>query len=170
MLKNAGSGGFLGVIMRKLAIALALILAGISAAQAVDPTAASAEQFLRGLYAKYTHNGKPTPFVYPDAKTIADADMMALLKHDRDKSNGEVGAMDSDPICRCQDWEAIKVKSLTVTMQSASAANADVTISDLGDVQKIHYALIWTKDGWRIHDIGAKDEPSLVTYLKTYKY
>lgn len=157
--------------MRKLVIAVSCFLvAGMSIAQAGGPTAASAEQFLRGLYAKYTPKGKPTAFDYPDAKTIADPDMVALLKRDHDKSNGEVGAMDSDPICRCQDWEAIKVKSLIVTMQGASAANADVTISDLGDTQKIHYALIWTKDGWRIHDIGAKDEPSLITYLKTYKY
>jgi Protein of unknown function (DUF3828) len=147
-----------------------ILAAGVSAAQAAEPTAASAEQFVRGLYANYTHNGKPTPFVYPDAKSIADPNMMALLKRDRDKSNGEVGAMDSDPICRCQDWEAIKVTSVHVTMEGASAANADVTMSDMGDVQKIHYSLAWTKDGWRIHDIGAKDEPSLLSYLKTYKY
>jgi hypothetical protein len=147
-----------------------LFAAGLSASWAAEPTAASAEQFLRGLYAKYVHNGKPSPFVYPDAKNIADPGMMALLKNDHDKSKGEVGAMDSDPICRCQDWEAIKVTSVHVTMQGASAANADVTFSDMGDVQKIHYALVWTKDGWRIHDIGDKDEPSLIAYLKTYKY
>src|SRR5437868_14915519 len=149
--------------MRKPVFTLAMLLvSGLSAAAAGEPNAASAEQFLRGLYAKYTHNGKPTPFVYPDARTIADADIMALLKRDHDRSNGEVGAMDSDPVCRCQDWEAIKVTAVHVTMQGANAASADVTFSDMGDVQKIHYALVWTKDGWRIHDIGAKDEPSLV--------
>jgi hypothetical protein len=148
------------------------LAAGLSTAMAAAPvaSAASAEQFLRGLYAKYVHNGKPTAFVYPDAKTIADAGMMALLKNDQVKSNGEVGAMDSDPVCRCQDWESIKVTALKVTMQGADAAAADVTISDLGDVQKIHYSLVWTKDGWRIHDIGAKDEPSLIAYLRNYKY
>jgi hypothetical protein len=157
--------------MRKLAIAVAcLTLAGASAAQAAEPTAASAELFLRGLYAKYVPNGKPTPFIYPDARTIADSGMMALLKQDQDKSKGEVGAMDGDPICQCQDWEVLKVTSLHVTMQGANAASADVAISDSGEVQKIHYALVWVKGGWRIHDIGTKDEPSLVTYLKTYKY
>ena len=157
--------------MRKSAFILAMFVGlGLSAATAADPNAASAEQFLRGLYAKYTHNGKPTPFVYPDARTIADANMMALLKRDRDKSNGEVGAMDSDPVCRCQDWEAIKVTAVHVTMQGMNAAAADLTFSDLGDVQKLHYSLVWTKDGWRIHDIGAKDEPSLIAYLRNYKY
>ena len=157
--------------MRRLAIAISCILtAGISAAQAAEPSAASAEQFLRGLYAKYVRNGKPTPFVYPDARNIADPAMMALLKNDRDKSNGEVGAMDSDPICDCQDWDVITVTSVHVTMQGANAATADLAISDWGDIHKFRYALVWTKDGWRIHDIGTKDTPSLVTYLKTYKY
>ena len=157
--------------MRKAAFILATFLGwGLSAAMAGEPNAASAEQFLRGLYAKYTHNRKPTPFVYPDARTIADANMMALLKRDRDKSNGEVGAMDSDPVCRCQDWEAIKVTALQVALQGANAASADVTFSDMGEVQKVHYSLAWTKDGWRIHDIGTGDEPSLIAYLRNYKY
>ncbi|HTT96832.1 MAG TPA: DUF3828 domain-containing protein [Rhizomicrobium sp.] len=156
--------------MRFLALATAGLFLASTAAQAADPTPASAEQFLRGLYAKYIPNGKPTPFVYPDAKTIADPAMMALLKRDRDKSNGEVGAMDSDPICNCQDWGSIKVTSVQVTMRGKDEANADVTFKDLGEVEKIQFALVWTKDAWRIHDIGDKDTPSLVTYLKTYKY
>jgi opacity protein-like surface antigen len=156
--------------MRKLTFTAAYLLLGAAAAQAADATAASAERFLRGLYAQYTANGKPTPFLYPDARNIADPAMMALLKRDRDKANGEVGAMDSDPICRCQDWESIKVKSVQVTMLGENAATADVTMSDMGDTQKIHYSLVWTKDGWRIHDISTKDQPSLVAYLRTYKY
>jgi len=156
----------------KIFAPLFLSLAGTLAVQAAAPAAspASAEQFLRGLYAKYTRNGKPTAFVYPDARTIADAPMMALLKNDQVKSNGEVGAMDSDPVCRCQDWESIKVTSLHVAMQGPSAAGADVSISDGGEIQKIHFSLVWTKDGWRIHDIGTTDEPSLVAYLRNYKY
>jgi len=149
---------------------LCLSAAGISCTRAAAPSAATAEQFLRGLYAKYTPNGKPTPFVYPDAKGIVDSAMLALLKNDRDKSNGEVGAMDSDPICRCQDWNALKVTALRVAMQGANAAAADVAISDDGDVQKIHFSLVWMKDGWRIRDIGTGDEPSLAAYLRNYKY
>lgn len=156
--------------MRALSFALtALLAAPGSAAFAAGPSARSAEQFLREIYAKYTHDGKPVAFVYPNARTIADAGMLALLKRDQEMSKGEVGAMDSDPICRCQDWNAIKVTSLHVAARGA-AADADVTIADGDDVQKIHYALVWTKDGWRIHDIGAKDEPSLIAYLRSYKY
>lgn len=148
----------------------ALLCLFVATPVAAEPSAASAEQFVRGLYAQYTPHGKPVPFVYPDAKTMADPAMMALLKHDRDASNGEVGAMDSDPICRCQDWNAIKVVSVHVTMPGKDAAAADVAFSDDGEVQKVHFALVWTSGGWRIHDIGAKDEPSLAAYLRGYKY
>ena len=144
----------------------------MSSAQAAAPapSAASAEQFLRGLYAKYTTNGKPTPFVYPDAKNIVDAQMLALLKHDQDKSQGEVGAMDGDPVCNCQDWDGLKITSLRTAVQGNNAATADVAFTNAGSSEKIHFALVWANGSWRIHDIGTKDQPSLVAYLKTYKY
>jgi len=147
---------------------LCLSLAAASAAPVAST--ATAEQFLRGLYAKYTPHGKPIPFVYPEAKAIVDPAMLALLKRDQDKSDAEVGAMDSDPVCRCQDWDAIKVTALRVAMQGSSAAAADVTIADSGEVQNVHFALVWLDGGWRIHDIGTKDEPSLAAYLRNYKY
>lgn len=147
------------------------LLCTFAAAPAVaDPSAASAEKFVRGLYAQYTPHGKPVAFDYPDAKVMVDPAMLALLKHDRDASKGEVGAMDSDPICRCQDWTALKLVSVHVTMPAKDAAAADVVFSDDGEVQKVHFALVWTSGGWRIHDIAAKDEPSLAGYLRNYKY
>jgi hypothetical protein len=157
--------------MHKRAIALSgVLMIGFSAAQAAEPTAASAEQFLRGLYEKYAPNGNPTPFVYPDAKTIADPDMLALLKRDRDKCKGEICAMDSDPVCDCQGWDGLKVVSLRVAANGGNAASADVVFTNTGFKHNAHFSLVWTKDGWRIHDIGTKDQPSLNTYLKTYKY
>jgi hypothetical protein len=155
--------------MTRLLVSALLCLFAATPAMA-EPSAASAEQFLRGLYAQYKPHGKPVAFVYPDAKTIADPALMALLKHDQDASKGEVGAMDSDPVCNCQDWTAIKVVSVHVTMPAKDAAAADLVFSDNGEVEKIHFALVWTSGGWRIHDIGAKDTPSLVGYLRDYKY
>jgi hypothetical protein len=161
-----------GDSMKAYAVAGAICLCAISSSYAAAPvaSAASAEQFVRGLYAKYTPNGKPTPFAYPDAKNIVDAQMLALLKKDQDKSNGEVGAMDGDPVCNCQDWDKLKVTSLHTAMQGNGAATAEVAFINAGSSEKIHFSLVWMNGGWRIHDIGTKDQPSLVTYLKTYKY
>jgi len=156
-------------MMTRIIVSALLCLFAVTPVTA-DPSAASAEQFLRGLYAQYKPHGKPVAFVYPDAKGMVDPAMLAMLKHDKDASKGEVGAMDSDPICRCQDWTAIKVVSVHVTMSGKDAAAADLAFSDDGQVEKVHFALVWTSGGWRIHDIGAKDEPSLAGYLRNYKY
>jgi hypothetical protein len=147
----------------------ALLLLAVTPAWAA-PSAASAEQFLRGLYANYKPHGKPVSFVYPDAKGLVDPAMLALLKHDKVKSKGEVGAMDSDPVCNCQDWGTLKVTSLKVTMSGDSAASADVTFKNLDDVENMRFSLVYLDGGWRIHDISTKDTPSLAAYLRDYKY
>lgn len=158
--------------MKAYAAVWAICLCAMYSSYAAVPVASagSAEQFIRGLYAKYTPNGKPIPFVYPDAKNIVDAQMLALLKNDQDKSKGEVGAMDGDPVCNCQDWGGLKITALRATMQGNNTATADVAFTNAGSSEKIHFSLVWVNGGWRIHDIGTKDQPSLVTYLKTYKY
>ncbi|HEX4860228.1 MAG TPA: DUF3828 domain-containing protein [Rhizomicrobium sp.] len=147
----------------------ALLLLAVTPSSAAPPTV-TPEQFLRGLYAKYVPHGKPVAFVYPDAKNIVDPAMLKLLKHDRDMSKGEVGAMDGDPICNCQDWGTLKVTTLKVTMSGDSAASADVTFKDLGDVQNMRFSLVVVDGDWRIHDISTKDTPSLAAYLRDYKY
>jgi hypothetical protein len=156
--------------MRFAACAVLLLAAAPSwAAPAAAPTAASAEQFLRGLYAQYKPHGKPVAFDYPDAKAIVDPAMLKLIKRDHDMAKGEVGAIDSDPICNCQDWGTLQVVSLKVTMSGAAAATADVTFKDLGDTQKMHFSLVVVDGAWRIHDISTKDTPSLADYLRNYK-
>ena len=150
---------------------LGLTVAGILFVNAATPTAsaASAEQFLRGLYAAYGRNN-PTPFIYPEAKNIVDTAMFALLEIDHSKAKGEIGALDFDPVCRCQGWDALKVISLQATMQSNNTASADVLFTNTGSDQKVHFSLVWMHGSWRIHDIGTDDQPSLVAYLRDYKY
>src|SRR6202789_2715048 len=127
----------------KLRFAVSALLLLAATPSFADPTPASAEQFLRGLYANYKPHGKSVSFVYPDAKTIVDPAMLKLLKHDQTMSRGEVGAMDSDPVCNCQDWGTLKVTSLKVTMSGASAASADVTFKNLDDVQNMRFSLVY---------------------------
>ncbi len=156
-------------MMTRILVSALLCLFAVTPSWAAAP-AVSPEQFLRGLFAKYKPHGKPVAFDYPDAKSIVDPAMLKLLKHDRDMSKGEVGAMDSDPICSCQDYDAIKVMSLKVTMSGDSAASADVTFKNFGDVQNARFSLVAVDGGWRIHDISTKDTPSLAGYLRSYKY
>ena len=150
--------------------ALCLSIAGVSAAQAAPvASAATAEQFLRGLYAKYTPNGKPIPFVYPDAKGIVDPTMLACSSTTRTSRT---------PRSAQSIRSGVPLPGLECAQDHLAARNdvkqrpaaADVAISDDGHVERVHFTLVWLNGGWRIHDIGTKDEPSLVAYLRDYKY
>jgi hypothetical protein len=148
----------------------AAILLFVGSAKAT-PIEASPRAFLERLYSAYTPKGKGNDFAYPDARTIVDASLLALLHRDQIKSNGEVGAMDSDPICQCQDWESFRVLSLQTQMDGAGRASGDVTfMPDPKDTQKVHFDLVRENGAWKIHDLSSKDTPSLQAYLRDYKY
>lgn len=145
------------------------IVVGASAGPAMSDTG---EQFVRALYAKYVPHGNPTAFDYPDAGAIVDATMLRALQRDNKMAKGEVGAIDSDPLCQCQDWERLKILSLHVAQTRPDASVAQVTFTDSMDhrVDKLKLELVRINGRWKIHDIGSKETPSLLEYLRTYKY
>jgi hypothetical protein len=156
----------------RLAMAMLSILmlpcAGI-AAQTDSP-----ENFLRHLYAQYAPGKKPIAFDYPDAASIVDASLLALLRHDQEAAKGEVGALDSDPVCQCQDWEALKIVALSVQPAGANHTTASVTFDNGTGHEKwsqtVRFDLVRVGAAWKIHDIGSKDAASLQGLLRAAKY
>jgi hypothetical protein len=156
-------------IARRLC-SFAAILLFTGSAQAAT-IADSPHAFLERLYSAYTPKGKGNDFAYPEARAIVDESLMALLHRDQIKSKGEVGAMDSDPICQCQDWESFKVLSMHAQMTSADRASGDVTfMPDPKDTENVHFDLIRENGAWKIHDLSWHGTPSLQAYLRNYKY
>jgi hypothetical protein len=145
--------------------------AATNTAAATTPTAtgsdaADVKAFLDGIYAHYQTNKDPIfqPF-NGNAKEVLDADTIALFKADQKVLNGQgVGAIDGDWLCDCQDFESI---TATITVQSASATEAKATSDfhdtppDGGTPKHDTFDLVKTPAGWRIHDIGTADQPSL---------
>lgn len=156
-------------IARRLCLFAAIpLFAGVTQA---TPIEASPRAFLERLYSAYTPRGKGNDFSYPGARDIVDAPLLALLHRDQIKSKGEVGAMDSDPICQCQDWESFKVLSMHTQTSGAARASGDVTfMPDTKDTEKVHFELVRENGAWKIHDISTHDTPSLQAYLRNYKY
>jgi hypothetical protein len=139
----------------------------------VEATAeADAKAFLEGVYAHYktSKNNNFQPFD-GNAKEVLDADLIALFKADQKVLKGEVGAIDSDWLCDCQDFESI---AATVSILSATPTEAKATVEFhdtqmTGDDAKPRhdtFDLVKTPDGWRIHDMGTADEPSLRKVLQ----
>ena len=70
---------------------------------------ASAEQFLRKVYASYASDGPGVPNDTLKEEDVYDASLIALMAADQDAADGEVGYLDGDPLCDCQDWGDIKI-------------------------------------------------------------
>jgi hypothetical protein len=145
--------------------------AAAPAAAPASGDAADAKAFLDGLYAHYKVS-KDNTFAPFDANQtdVLDPDTIALMKADEKALNGELGDIDGDWLCDCQDFESI---SATVTVQSATPTEAKATADfrdsmdgPTGKAKHDTFDLVKTPAGWRIHDMGTADQPSLRKVLQ----
>jgi hypothetical protein len=129
-----------------------------------SPDAAAVEAFLDGVYAHYKSSDSGGVTWSPLDAKVFDADLVKLMAADTKALKGEVGVMDGDWLCDCQDWGSI---AATVTVSSASPTEAkavavfqDTQIKDAA-ASRNAFDLVKTPDGWRIHDMGTTSDPSL---------
>ena len=80
---------------------------------AVDP---AAEVFVRDLYAHYsTATSDFSPLFQPDAGKYFSSGILALKRADEKRTpKGDEGAIGADPICACQDYDGLTLKSLAL--------------------------------------------------------
>ena len=150
-------------------IALAAGAACVVAAstQALGATDPGPQAFLAGLYAHYPVAGKAHPFdpVGARASQVFDAPLVALIRRDQRNAKGEVGALDGDPLCDCQDDGGMTWKIGKVVSQGADGATAQVRLTfpetPKPRIDGLTISLVKTPAGWRIHDIASIDTPSL---------
>jgi len=85
----------------------------------------------------------------------------------KDSAGGEVGYLDGDPLCDCQDFLGVKPRIESVQATGRDAADARVVL-DFGtaDVRMVTLHLVLTKSGWRVADVATKEEPSLLAALR----
>lgn len=133
--------------------------------------AASAKMFLENVYRHYQggyrNNASGIDFGGPGAHLYFDRSLLALVKADV-KANGpdNVGAIDADPICGCQDWDGIWDLKIEVQMETPQRARANVSFS-LSDpkthptdaTRKLEITLVSEHGKWRIYDIVDRSDP-----------
>jgi hypothetical protein len=141
------------------------------AAEAAGPDAAAARAFLESLYAHYkTNTSSDTTWAPMDAniKEVFDDDMAGLMAADTKALKGELGEIDGDWLCDCQDWGSL-VATVTVTEASPTAAKAIAVFHDTEvkdePPRRDSFDLVKTPAGWRIHDMGTQQDPSLRAVL-----
>jgi hypothetical protein len=130
-------------------------------------TAESAKAFVQQVYAAYAnpdwrHQAKREEKFY--TKTL-----LHLIVADETGHPGEIGKLDWDPICSCQDPGdpgQLKVQSITLCRTEPLRLKAVVVFKIAEEPRTVTLSLLKTSSGWRIDDIAEKETPSLRALLK----
>jgi hypothetical protein len=139
-------------------IALALLLA------AAPPAAETPRGWMERVYASYS-NPDFNPLSHPD-RYFAPR-LIAAIKEDSRLAHGEVGYVDGDPICQCQDPAGMKPHILGVTRHGASRASVRVLIDwEDNTARKARFDLVRLHGHWRIADVASGDERSFLRAIE----
>ncbi len=124
----------------------------------------SAKVFLSDLYKGYQLSQGPN-YLGNAADTIFASDLLNLIRKDQEQAEGDVGLLDFDPICDCQDFDISNVHIDTKKM-TKSKLEADVHFTNAGSTVNIGFTLVGDGKQWKIADIRSKSTPSLYRFLK----
>jgi hypothetical protein len=139
---------------------LPLLLALAAPAAAAETPAG----FVSRLYASYRDENF-SPF-RRKSRIFAPA-FVAALDEDSRLYRDEVGFIDADPICQCQDPAGMKAEVGRARTAGAGRAEVPVRIRfGASDVRDIRLELIRVGGAWRIADIASADEPSFLAELQ----
>ncbi|HYG46332.1 MAG TPA: hypothetical protein VD846_00180 [Allosphingosinicella sp.] len=140
-----------------LALAAALLAA---ASPAETPRA-----FVERLYAGY-RDPDYSPLSHPDR--VFAAPLVAAIREDARLSREEVGYMDADPLCQCQDPAGLRPRIGEVRRSGRARAAVGVRIDFGSDRRDLSLSLVRTAAGWRVADVATADEPSLLESIRRF--
>ena len=139
-----------------------LILA--AAVDADPPAPETPSTYIEHLYARYS-DPSFNPLANPDLYFAPK--LVAAIVDDSRLANGEVGYLDGDPVCQCQDPAGLEAVVANERMIGADKAEVRVSIGLTGyQSRPATFRLVMTKAGWRIADVSSVDEPSLLRALE----
>src|SRR3954451_13027953 len=120
--------------------------------------------FLEDVYASYRQSDF-SPFAH--ANRYFAPRLLAAINEDSRLARGEVGYLDGDPVCQCQDTSGMHPSVTSVRQQGPRMAIVRVSIGWEGEkARPATFKLVRTKAGWRIADVSSSDEPSLLGALE----
>ena len=146
-------------ICRWIGLAAALTMATTARAQSLE----SAQGFVAGLYHAYERS-QPN-YIGSRAASVFSPRLLDLIRRDERDAHGEVGALDGDPICDCQDADGVRLTALTVAPAGRGRATARVRLHFPDGPRAMTLDLTSVGGQWRVDDVHTKDTPSLVRLL-----
>jgi hypothetical protein len=143
-----------------------VLTVALAAVPASGQDGEAAKQFVASVYEHYANHGKGIDFTGPKARSVFDSSLIALLHADQ-KAVGpnEVGVLDGNPICSCQDWDGIWDLKINVQMEPDGRAKAAVSFALFApkagsdqDHRSLEMTLMPQGGQWRIRDILDKSD------------
>jgi uncharacterized protein DUF3828 len=133
-----------------------------------DPTHndSTSLEFVSNLYRNYGVNSSFNP-LDQGADTLFAPELLALIRQDETRAKGEVGYLDGDPLCDCQDFDITEVGT-TLRPSTPSRLIAEVRFLNFERPDTVSLSLIQSNNHWRIEDIRTKSSASLSHDLRTY--
>ncbi|HYI38866.1 MAG TPA: hypothetical protein VE053_00945 [Allosphingosinicella sp.] len=134
----------------------ALLLAAASPAE-------SPGSFVERLYSGYS-DPDYSPLARP--RRVFAPPLVAAIREDARLSRDEVGYMDADPLCQCQDPAGLRPTIREIGRPSRNSATVQILLDFGGsDRRELRLRLVRTAAGWRVADVVTADEPSLLESL-----
>lgn len=126
------------------------------------------EEFVRALYAVYATPGagpgEPSP-PQPGQDPIYDRMLNAMIGADAAQAAGEVGFLNYDPICDCQDSGGFTLDSVAVTQSGPATAEAAVVFTNAGETKRQTLKLVKEGPMWKVSDVLVPGQPPLTEQL-----
>ena len=134
----------------------------VALALAASPAAETPREFIARVYSEYRSEGF-SPLAKPEL--YFSAKLTGAIRED--SGDGEVGYLDGDPLCDCQDYERLSATVLQLRQPSRSVSIAHVRVVLSQDATRnLQLRLIRTASGWRIDDVIGADHRSLLRELQ----
>jgi hypothetical protein len=143
---------------------IAAALAAAAAAMAPAAAPASPQAFVAGLYLRYRRDPDFSPLRRP--RLVFAPRLAAAISEDERLSTGEVGFLDGDPLCDCQDAADLRATVARVE-RKGPGTRVEMLIRLAGnDRRRLRLTLVRVGSVWRIADIASAREPSLLADLE----
>ena len=136
----------------------------LALALAAGQPAETPQRFLERTYLSYGSPGF-NPLEHP-ARWFTPT-LTAAIREDERLAKGEVGYLDGDPLCDCQDYDEVAMRVDSLRRLTRTAAIAKVRVdSGISHSRDLRLDLRLTRAGWRIADVVGADHHSLLRALQ----
>lgn len=137
----------MGLFMRSGRFAFVLALFTTLATGALAQPFETPEALIEALYAPYLADSDPI-----DRDVFFSDGLTRLYEVDAQQSQGEVGAIDFDPVINGQDWD---ITDLIVGETAGSDESVVVTVrfKNFGQFVTLRYGLVNENGNWQVDDI-----------------